>query len=131
MDLSYPEGGSVNDGIDPDICSLHCAKVEEATGELVRQGRGSWMAKVDIKSAYRTVPVHPQDWWLLGMKWEGALFVDTTLPFRLRSAPKIFMALADAAEWIFKRRGVQFCIHYLDDYLVIRPSRRNVRGTFR
>ena len=43
------------------------------------------------------------------MVWEGALYIDTTLPFGLRSAPKIFTALAD---------GVAFIIHYLDDFLV-------------
>ena len=106
VNLSFPEGSSVNDGIKADICSLHYAKVEEATEELVKQGRNSWMAKVDVKSAYRIVPVHLQDWWLLGMQWNGALFVDTILPFGLRWAPKIFTALADAAEWIIKRRGV-------------------------
>ena len=42
---------------------------------------------------------------LLGMQWEGGLFVDTTLPFGLRSAPKIFTALTDAVEWTVKRRG--------------------------
>ena len=77
------------------------------------------MAKVDICSAYRTVPVNPQDWWLLGIQWEDSLFVDTTLPFGLRSAPKIFTALADAAEWIIKQGGVYFCLHYLDDFLMI------------
>ena len=49
--------------------------------------------------------------------------MDTTLPFGLRSAPKIFTALVDAAEWIIRRRGVRFCIHYLDDYLVIAPNK--------
>ena len=73
-------------------------RVEEATEDLVKQGHNSWMAKVDVKSAYRIVPVHPQDWWLLGIQWNGALFVDTTLQFGLRSAPKVFTALADAAE---------------------------------
>ena len=61
MDLSFSEGSSVNYGIEADIRSLYYAKVEEATEELVKQGHNSWMAKVDIKSAYRTVPVHPQD----------------------------------------------------------------------
>ena len=55
------------------------------------------------------------------------MLVDTTLPFRLKSAPKIFTALADAAEWI-TRRGVQFCIHYLDDYLIIGLSREQCSG---
>ena len=81
------------------------------------------MAKVDIRSAYWTVPVNPQDWWLLGIQWEDSLFVDTTLPFGLRSAPKIFTALADAAEWIIKQRGVYFCLYHLDDFLMIEPDR--------
>ena len=75
LDLSFQEGSSVNDGIEAGLCSLHYAKVEEATEELVKQGRNSWMAKIDIKCAYRAVPVHPQDWWLLGMQWDGAFLL--------------------------------------------------------
>ena len=48
------------------------------------------MAKVDIKNAYRLLPVHPEDRLLLGMEWQGQVYVDTALPFGLRSAPKIF-----------------------------------------
>lgn len=55
----------------------------------------------------------------MGMMWEDQLFVDTALPFGLRSAPKIFTAVADAVEWIVQRSGVRFVIHYLDDFLVI------------
>ena len=40
------------------------------------------------------------------------------LPFGLRSTPKIFTALADALEWILRRRGID---HYLDDFVVIGP----------
>ena len=53
------------------------------------------------------------------MSWESSLFIDTTLPFGLRSAPKIFTAVADAAEWIAKLQGVTTILHYLDDFLVI------------
>ena len=56
---------------------------------------------------------------MLGMLWEGGLYVDKTLPFGLRSAPKIFTALADAVEWVARQEGVRFVIHYLDDFLVI------------
>ena len=77
------------------------------------------MATVDIQSAYRNTPIHPDDRHLLGMIWDGALYIDTALPFGLRSAPKIFTAIADAPEWIARRHGVNFLIHYLDDYLII------------
>ncbi len=41
------------------------------------------------------------------------------LPFGLRSAPKIFNALADGLEWCVKEEGVQHVLHYLDDFIVI------------
>ena len=37
------------------------------------------MAKMDIKLAYQMVPVHLADCRLLGMKWEGKIYVDKTL----------------------------------------------------
>ena len=48
------------------------------------------MAKIDIRSAYRVIPVHPEDRLLLGMRWGAWEYIDCVLPFRLRSAPKIF-----------------------------------------
>ena len=121
VDFSSPEGASVNEGIDTARCSLTYCGVEDAAREVMKQGRNTVLAKVDIKSAYRVVPVHPDDRWLLGMRWEGALFVDVVLSFGLRSAPKIFTAVADAAEWIVREAGVKFVIHYQDDFLVVGP----------
>ena len=119
VDLSSPEGGSVNDGIDESFCSLSYVSIDDAVQAIRKKGRGSLLAKVDIRSAYRIVPVHPEDRWLLGMLWDGALYVDAALPFGLRSAPKIFTALADAAEWIAKQQGVAGLLHYLDDFLIV------------
>ena len=100
VDLSYPEGGSVNAGIDPNLCSLTYKSVDDAVHIIARKGRGTLLAKLDLESAYRMVPVHPDDRHLLGMEWEDSLYIDTVLPFGLRSAPKIFNALADALWWI-------------------------------
>ncbi len=93
--------------------------VRDAARTIVGKGRGARLAKVDIQSAYRVVPVHPDDRWLLGMSWDKQLFVDTQLSFGLRSAPRIFTALADAAEWIVRQEGVSTIMHYLDDFLLI------------
>ena len=100
VDLSAPEGHSVNDGIREDLCLLKYVMVDEAAQAVLELGQGAQLAKVDVCSAYRTIPVHTEDQWLLGMAWDGALYVDTTLPFGLRSAPKLFNAVADTIEWI-------------------------------
>jgi len=62
-------------------------------------GKGSLIAKIDIKAAYRLIPVVPKDRLCLGMKWEEKIYNDAMLPFGLKSAPKIFNAVADALEW--------------------------------
>ena len=56
---------------------------------------------------------------LLGMKWDNQLYIDLTLPFGLRSAPKIFNSIADALECIVKARGAKLTHHYLDDFIVV------------
>ena len=109
----------MNDGVSEPLCSLRYVTVEDAIQEIGRLGRGAQLAKVDVRKAYRNVPVHPQERPLLGMVWDGMLFVDTTLPFGLRSAPKIFNALADGVEWIAQQRWVRCILHYLDDLLVM------------
>ena len=68
----------------------------------------------------------------MGMKWEGDLFINTALPFGLRSAPKIFNAVADAVEWIVKQQGVDCVQHYLDAFLVIgQPGSKGLSHTAR
>ena len=124
-DLSFPEGSSVNDGIDPALCSLQYTSVEKVAAAARRLGPGALLAKVDIKSAYRLIPVHPDDRHLLGINWNGELYVDAMLPFGLRSAPKIFTAVADALEWCICKKGVHGLDHYLDDFIIVAPPASN------
>ena len=91
-DLSFPEDNSVNDGIDPCICSLRYITVDEVARVAQALGPGALMAKIDIRAAYHLVPVHPDDRLLLGFQWRDALYIDGMLPFGRRSAPKIFTA---------------------------------------
>lgn len=120
-DLSYPPGASVNDGIDSDLCSLKYVTVDRVAEIVHALGRGSLMAKVDIEAAYRLVPVHSEDRPLLGVEIDEEVFCDGMLPFGLRSAPKIFTALADALEWCIRRQGVEYVFHYLDDFIILGP----------
>lgn len=71
--------------------------IDDVVAQILQGGKGSLLAKMDIKQAYRNVPVHPEDRCKLGMKWKEEILIDAALPFGLRSAPLIFSALADAA----------------------------------
>lgn len=119
IDLSSPEGFSVNDGIDKACCSLQYITLDMVVEKIRQYGPGALLGKLDIKSAYRIIPVHPSDRMLLGMKWKGQFFMDTVLPFGLRSAPKLFNAVADALQWVMQQRGITWVEHYLDDFMTV------------
>ncbi len=86
---------------------------------IAQLGKGILLAKVDVEAAYRLVPVHPQDRLLQRVQWKGRVYVDPMLPFGLRSAPKIFNAIADALEWTLRQQGIRYCEHYLDDFILL------------
>ena len=112
LDLSSPTGASVTDGIPKDMFSVQYMSVDDVISGIMMYGRGTLMAKFDIESAYRIVPVHPDDLFLLGMQWRGSFFVDLALPLGLRSAPFIFTAMADLLEWIVRHKSYLLFMAY-------------------
>lgn len=121
--LSYPKTGhSINSGIDKEPFSLNYITTDNAIEAIQAFGQGTKMAKTDIESAFRLYPVHPEDWELLGMKWEGKYFFEKSIPFGLRSGPFIFNQLAEAIEWILRYNcGISYVVHFLDDFLIMEP----------
>ena len=118
--LSAPRGTSINDFILREEYSLHYATINDAVASLLQLGTGTLMAKVDLKSAFRMVPVRQEDWELLGIHWQNQYYIDTCLPFGLRSAPYLFNQFTDALHWILQNNyDIPHLIHYLDDYLLM------------
>ena len=122
LHLSAPAGKSINDFIPKEVFTLQYASIDDAVQSLLTLGPGAQMAKVDLKSAFRMIPVHPADWELLGMRWNGSYYMDTCLPFGLRSAPFLFNEVATAIHWILEANyGFTNLVHYLDDYFWASP----------
>ena len=58
-------------------------------------------------------------------QWNGNslyTYIDTCLPFGLRSVPNHFNILASLLYWVTMQQGVTFLMHYLDDFLMFGPS---------
>ena len=89
-DFSFPPDFRINDGIERNLCSLSYVTVDCIAGIVEALGQASQMVIMDIESAYRLIPVHPDDRVLLGVQWNGETLADTRLPLRLHSVPKLF-----------------------------------------
>ena len=129
--LSFPQGTSINDHIPKDPYSLSYIRVDDAIRILQSLGRGAFMAKTDLKSAFRLIPIHPDDWNLLGIYWQSQYYVDMYLPFGLRSAPFLFNQLSDGLQWILKNNyGIQHVIHILDDFFIAERNKLDCLTSF-
>ena len=117
MHLSAPTGNSINDYITPEDYTLHYSTIDDAVRLISQYHTGAMMAKVDLKSAFRLVPVCRQDWELLSLYWNKQYYVDTCLPFGWMSSPFLFNQFTQALHWILVNNHKLQLIHYLDDFL--------------
>lgn len=117
-DLSAPKGKSVNDLVKPPRFSL--ATFDRAA-KWIRKYK--WIAKVDLKAAYRHIPIDPDNWELYGFEWNGEFFVDKYLCFGLNTAPWVFTQFTEAIVWIANERGIKLIIGYLDDFLIVADTK--------
>ena len=119
-DCSMPPGKGVNSYISVQKQSFQ--SLNDAT-KLI--GKDYFIAKVDLRRAYRSVPVHPSNHQALGLKWKlpgddhFTFLVDTRLPFGGSSALGIFHRLTQSVRRMMARRGFHDVVVYLDDFLVI------------
>ena len=79
-----------NDFIPRDEYSLHYSIVDDAIGSLLHLGVGALMAKIDLQSAFRMVPVPVV---LLGIHWQPS-----------RSGSGLPHQFAMALHWILQNK---------------------------
>ena len=111
------------------MCSLSYATVEDTTRRIVTYKTGALLIKIDIHNAYRVVSVHPDDLMAYGDFLERVTICRYGSSIWTALCLKIFTALQDAAEWIAQQHGVEFMIHYLDNFLIVTSADTNQGGT--
>jgi ribonuclease HI len=118
--LSSPTGHSVNDHIPQAWGTLTYTRFDDAVAAIQACGPRAVLVKRDLADAFRHIPVHPDNWWLLGFGWLGAWWCDQFLPFGCRTSPAIFDLFASALEWVLQTQlHWQHVLHYLDDFLAV------------
>ncbi|KAJ1146364.1 hypothetical protein NDU88_012641 [Pleurodeles waltl] len=118
--LSFPEGTSVNDNIPPEACSVGYATVDDAIDMIKATGRGALLAKDEVESAFRLLPVHPDSFYLLGFQHNNDVYIDKAMPVGCSIACAYYGQFSTFLEWaLHKRHPVGGKMHYLDDFLFV------------
>ena len=78
---------------------------------------------MDIECAFRIAPVHPDDWHLLGMKFNSQHYFDVHLSMGSPSSPYNFDTVGQALAFICKVNYlIQFTENLLDDFITVEPG---------
>lgn len=121
-DCSRPTGKAVNDYCTSDWHQKF-SRVDDAAALMTR---GCYFAKVDLRSAYRSVKISDESQKVTGFKWEfggeSVYLKDCKLPFGAKLSPGIFHRLTQAVKRMMTRRGYNLLVVYLDDFLIISES---------
>ena len=121
--LSFPRGTSINDGILPEHATVTYSRVDDAISLIKRLGQGCFLAKTDIQSAFRIIPISPRDYDLLGMFWQGNFYYDRAMPMGCASSCRTFEMFSTALQWVSQNRlNIVHLIHILDDFLMAAAS---------
>lgn len=120
LDLSYPKGKSVNDGIEKgqylgEEFKLMYPTVDSLVEIIKSKGQGCLLFKRDLKRAFRQLPVDPGDIHLLGYKWDEHLFFDRVLPMGLRVSALACQRVTNAVRYIYEQDGFS-AVNYQDDF---------------
>ena len=119
LDLSYPRGHSVNDGIPKgeyqgEEIELSYPGVDDLAKQIKLLGPGCVLYKKDLKKAYRQIPIDPGDIHFLGYSWKNKFFIDRNAPMGLRTSALMCQRMTGAIVHIHKQFGFN-CVNYVDD----------------
>lgn len=117
--LSYPQGFSVNDFIDSELCSVQYTSFDAAVAMVQEFGKNTLLAKSDVKSAFRLLCISPTYFDQLGFKFQGQYYFDKCMPFGCSISCSTFEKFAKFLEFMVKNKSPRgLIIHFLDDFLM-------------
>lgn len=116
--LSFPFNHSVNDFIEYEYSTVQYSKFDNIIEMIASLGKGALLGKIDIKSAFRLLPIHPGDFDLLGFKFEDKYYIDKCLPMGCSVSCNLFEKFSTFLHWLAENRvGLNSLDHYLDDFI--------------
>ena len=122
VNLSHPDGGSVNDFVDKfrfdrRPFTLKLISIDDIVKEILAL-HDPMIFKIDVARAFRNLRVDPVDVLKLGMSWGGQYYLSSAVVFGWKHGTASFQLVADAISHIMAQEGCKV-LAYVDNFLVV------------
>ena len=120
LDLLFPRGKSVNDGIKADsylgiVDKLVFPSIDHLVRIILNKKGLVLLFKRDLSRAYRQLFVDFKDIHLLGYSFQGYFYFDLCMPMGLRSAARCCQMVTDAINFIYFQEGYE-AVNYINNF---------------
>ena len=137
IDLSFPQGGSVNDGVARNFfqgtpTSYTLPTVHDLAQRIIEIGPGALLWKSDLERAYRQLRADPLDYPLMAIIQRGRYYIDICPSFGCRGSSAAQQRVSRAVCHLMHRRGFP-TLAYIDDFCgahATLPEAVNALATF-
>ena len=120
IDLSFPHGSSVNDGVAKNFFQGHemfytLPSASDLSSLMLSRGPGCFLWKADLERAYRQLRSDPLDYPLMGITHKGLTYIDVCPSFGCRGSAAAQQRVAKAVCYLMHEMG-HCCLAYVDDF---------------
>ena len=105
-------------------------KMDNLNTAIDLMSQNCFMASIDWKDAYYSVPIAKEFQKYLRFEWQGSLYQYTCYPNGLSSAPRNFTKLAKVIFCELRKKG-HLCTNYIDDCLILASNAEKCKQTVR
>lgn len=120
IDLSFPEGEGVNDGIVRNVYEgeelvYTLPTITDMCHEIAKAGKGAYIWKCDLERAYHQLRIDPLAYPLLGIQHRAGFYVDICPSFGCRVSGASQQRVSEAVAYMMKKKGHRILV-YVDDF---------------
>jgi len=103
-------------------------KMETFANALTLISPGDYMASVDLKDAYYTVPISEKDSKFLKFVWKDQMYKYVALPNGLSAGPRLFTKILKPPLSVLRNKG-HMVMAYIDDLFCVNSTADKVKAT--
>ena len=101
--------------------------IDDVTRMALQLGLPSCAMCIDIKHAFKCLPLAPSQWHLTGFRFRWAFFIQTQTPFSASASCFHFEKVARLLKWIIQNKHRSALItNYLDDFWLTQKTKEQL-----